>query len=158
MLGLLQTDHKSEVRRATAESSPRSNLRSNDNNSARRPAPKPSSSRPRQWPARVCEKTLAERLGKARTKEDVALVFENVPMNDTRVNSMLSQLGKTRKITACEALYEWAKESPIVKLNHFHYTSLISALAGTLRYGSALPTPPPFRRSHCLRPTCTAYA
>jgi pentatricopeptide repeat protein len=139
LLGFLQTDTQTEVR---GERSPSSKPRSN-NNSARNPTPKPSSSRPGQGPAEsthsVCEKTLAERLGRVRTKEEVALVLENVPMNDTRVNSMLWKLGKSRKITACEALYAWAKESPIVRLNHFHYTSLISALAGTLRCGSTLP-------------------
>jgi hypothetical protein len=49
------------------------------------------------------------------------------------------QLGRKRKVTACEALYAWALDhTELVQLNVFHYTSLISALAAALRWERAL--------------------
>jgi hypothetical protein len=54
----------------------------------------------------ICEITLLELLSKARSKEDVASAIQDVPMTETRLNSMLSQVpylpDHTRRVSECE--------------------------------------------------------
>jgi pentatricopeptide repeat protein len=81
---------------------------------------------------------LAQGLVTLRAEEDVGVLLEGVIRDEKSLMLLLSSLGRRNSAEVCLRVVEWAKGSPGIKLNLFHYTKLINVMSRCKKWETSL--------------------